>query len=144
MLDTTGVALTSGEARLAEKENGNSGGDHGNGMMDITIVLDNVSAMPEAEATAEYRDKNNSEEFEVEVERVLAGHYTLYIDHQEKGIIEVFDDTNKTKGKIRFSDPQKEGRELLDFDVLGALIEVKLVVENEAGVPFFDGIFPSE
>ena len=144
VLDSSGVALTSGEARLAEKENGNSGGDHGNGMMDITIELDNVSAMPEAEATAEYRDKNNSEEFEVEVERVLAGHYTLYIDHQEKGIIEVFDDANKTKGKIRFSDPQREERELLDFDVLGALIEVKLVVENKAGAPFFEGIFPLE
>ena len=42
----------------------------------------------------------------------------------EQGQIEVAADGDDSKGKIRFSDPQEDGRELLDFDPRGQLIEV--------------------
>jgi len=141
--DGDGVALTSGDDRLAEKEHGNNGNGNGhgngNGRDDITAEMDNVSDIPDAGGTAEYTIKNNSTEFEVEIERVPVGPYTLFIDGMNKGQIDVVMDGDKTKGRIRFSDPQKEERQYLGFDPRGSLI----VVENASG-PILEVIFPFE
>jgi len=139
--DGTGAVLTSGEAVLAEKDKGNSGGGHGNGKMEIEIDLDNNGAYPEAEGEASYLEKNNSIEFEVEIKGVPAGTYPLWVESVLRGAINVAidpdDDDDKLKGKLRFSDPQKEGRELLDFDPRGKWIEV-----NEGGTIIFEILFP--
>jgi hypothetical protein len=141
VLDGAGVVLTSGDALLEEKHPDDHGGGHGGGvgMSATTLELDNLSDFPEAEATAEYAEKNNSTEFEVEIERLPAGAYTLFVDHVERGMIDVVTDDDKTKGRIRFSDPQKEDREFLDFPVPNSLIEI----ENDGGDLMFEGTFPS-
>jgi hypothetical protein len=124
--DGEGAALTSGDEVLAVKSNGNNGNGNGNGRSEIAVELDNTSDYPAAEGEASYVDKNNSVEFEVEIKGVPIGVYPLRVSDILRGEIDVADDgdDDSFKGKLRFSDPQKEQRELLDFDPRGQLIEV--------------------
>jgi hypothetical protein len=137
--DGGGAALTSGEYVLAEKGNGDNGED--NGKMEIEAELTNIGIYPEAEGEASYVEKNNSIEFEVEIKGVPMGTYPLWVDPVLRGEINVApdddDDDDKLKGKLRFSNPQKEEREFLDFDPRGKLIEV-----YDGGTLIFDVYFP--
>lgn len=139
--DGEGAVLTSGDDVLAEKDKGNNGGGNGNGKMEIEVDLDNNGVYPEAEGEASYLEKNNSVEFEVEIKGVPVGTYPLRVNDDLQGEIDVAvdpnDDDDKLKGKLRFSDPQKEGRELLDFDPRDKWIEV-----YEGGIVIFDVLFP--
>jgi hypothetical protein len=129
--DVAGAVLSSGENVLDEKGNGNDGGGPGNGngngsgKSEIAVDLHNTGAYPEAEGEASYIEKNNSTEFEVEIKGVPAGAYPLRVGDVLRGEIVVVDDgDDKLKGKLRFSDPQKEGRELLNFEPRGKWVEV--------------------
>jgi hypothetical protein len=125
--DGGGAALSSGDNVLAEKDHGNNGGGNGNGnngKQEISVEMDNTGVMPAAEGKATYEIKNNSVEFEVEIEDIPAGMYPLHVVNIERGQIEVIEDDGKFKGKLKFSDPQKEGRELLNFDPRGEIVEV--------------------
>jgi hypothetical protein len=137
--DGGGAVLTSGAYVLAEKDNGNNGA--GNGKMEIETELTNIGIYPEAEGEASYVEKNNSVEFEVEIKGVPMGTYPLWVDPVLRGEINVApdddDDDDKLKGKLRFSNPQKEEREFLDFDPRGKLIEV-----YDGGTLIFDVYFP--
>ena len=125
--DETGAVLTSGEDVLAGKDNGNPGGN-GSGKMEISVDLDNIGDFPDAEGEASYLEKNNSIEFEVWIKGLPEGSYPLRVDDTLRGQIIVAvdedDDDDKLKGKLRFSDPQKDERELLDFDPRGKWVEV--------------------
>ena len=146
--DGGGAVLTSGEDVFAEKDKGNNGGGHGNGKMEIEVALDNTGEYPEAEGEASYLEKNNSIEFEVEIKGVPMGTYPLWIDDTDRGEIYVApdddDDDDKLKGKLRFSNPQKNDRELLDFDPRGMWIEVydDGTVIFDANARIFDVYFP--
>lgn len=146
--DGGGAVLTSGEDVFAEKDKGNNGGGHGNGKMEIEVDLDNTGEYPEAEGEASYLEKNNSIEFEVEIKGVPMGTYPLWIDDTDHGEIYVApdddDDDDKLKGKLRFSNPQKNDRELLDFDPRGMWIEVydDGTVIFDANARIFDVYFP--
>jgi len=139
--DGGGAVLTSGDDVLAEKDKGNNGGGNGNGKMEVEIELDNTGIYPEAEGEASYVEKNNSIEFEVEIKGVPVGTYLLRVDDVLRGEIDVAvdpdDDDDKLKGKLRFSNPQKEERELLDFDTWNKWIEV-----YEGATIIFEVLFP--
>lgn len=139
--DAIGAALTSGDDVLAAKHNGNSGGGNGNnGKKEIEVELDNLGVYPGAEGEASYIEKNNSVEFDVEIKGVPAGSYPLRVGDTLRGEIVVAaddDDDNTLKGKLRFSDPQKDERLFLDFDPRGQWVEV-----YEDGTRIFDVLFP--
>ena len=130
--DAEGAVLSSGAAVLAEKSHGNDGDDdddgedddHGNPRAEISVDLDSTGVIEGAEGEAAFRARHDSTEFEVEIEDVPAGLYTLVVGGVERGQIEVAADGDDFKGRIRFSDPQKEDRELLDFSPAGQWIEV--------------------
>ena len=68
------------------------------------------------------------------------GTYPLWVEYVLRGEIYVApddDDDDILKGKLRFSKPQKEERELLDFDPRGELIQV-----YDNGTLIFDVFFP--
>ena len=140
--DGEGAVLTSGDDVLAEKDKGNNGGD--NGRQEIEIDLLNNGSYPDAEGEASYVEKNNSIEFEVEIKGVPMAAYPLilWVDSTYVGDILIVadhdDDDDNLKGKLRFSDPQKEGRELLNFDPRLQLIEVF----DGGSDPIFEVIFP--
>jgi hypothetical protein len=145
--DGAGAVLTSGDDVLAEKDNGNNGGN-GNGKMEIEVDMDNTGVYPEAEGEASYLEKNNSIEFEVEIKGVPMGTYPLRVADTPRGEIYVApdddDDDDKLKGKLRFSNPQKEERELLDFEPRGKWIEVydDGTVDFDDDARIFDVYFP--
>jgi len=122
--DAAGAVLTSGENVLAGKDHGNNG----NGKQEIAVDLENRGVFPEAEGEASYVEKNNSLEFEVEIKGVPIGNYPLWVGNELRGEIVVAadddDDDGTYKGKLRFSNPQKGERELLDFDPREMWVEV--------------------
>jgi hypothetical protein len=137
--DAGGAVLTSGDDYLAEKPGGTDGGPHG--IMEVSVDLDNVGGPPEASGEAAYRSKNNSVEFEVEVERLPAGDYVLLVDGVMRAGFAVTEYDDKTKGRVRFSDPQKDDWLLLDFNPAGLLIEV---LEDGGVDPLLEAYFPGE
>ena len=78
-------------------------------------------------------------EFEVEIENVPAGLYSLVVDDVPVHDIEVVEEDGKTKGKLKFSNPQKVETLLLDFDPLGEIVEV---FQDSALI--LDALFPDE
>jgi hypothetical protein len=94
----------------------------------VSVDLENMGVFPGATGNASYLEKNNSIEFEVEIKGVPAGTYPLWVGNELRGDIivptELDDNDDTLKGKLRFSDPQKDQREPLDFDPRGMLIEV--------------------
>lgn len=133
--DGAGAVLTSGDDILAQKDNGNGG----NGKKEIEVDLRNLGVYPEGESKASYIEKNNSIEFEVETKGVPEGSYPLRVDDDLRGniVVAADDDDDTLKGKLRFSDPQKEGREFLGFDPRGKWVEV-----YEGTTRIFDVLFP--
>ena len=63
-------------------------------------------------------------EFEVEFKGVPAGTYGFFVDGTQHGSdIEVI--TDGEKAKLKFSDPQKSGNELLSFVPWDAMMEIR-------------------
>lgn len=144
--DGLGAALSSGDDVLEEKNRGGDGQGGGNGggqgRDEIEVDLSNTGVYPEGEGEASYVEKGQSVEFEVEIKNVPPGSYPLRVEDILRGEIEVVqdidDDDGTFKGKIRFSDPQKEEREPLSFDPRGKWIEV-----YEGATVIFDVVFPN-
>jgi hypothetical protein len=119
LADGEGAVLSSGDAVLAPKEHGPGGG---HGMADHSLDLENTGIIDGAEGEAAFSAKMNSVEFEVEIRNVPEGLYAVDVGGIERGQIEI---NPSGKGKLRFSDPQKEERLALAFDPLGQWIEVR-------------------
>ncbi len=122
-------------------------GGKGPGMeidLDLPKVTDD-SDYVDASAKAELEIDDDGREFEVEIEDVPAGTYTLKVGGVERGQIEAVVDEDdddedgfNAEGEIKFSDPRDSDDELLDFDVRGELIEIL-----EGDTVIFSGTFPN-
>jgi len=93
-------------------------------VLDFYVRLINEGTYPGAEAEADFESRPNRVEFDVEIEDVPLGTYTLLVDGIERGDIQVRTVDDGTEGEIEFSSPRDDDDVLLDFDPLGALIEV--------------------
>jgi len=93
-------------------------------VLDFSIDLVNEGIYPDGDAEMDYESRPDRVEFDVEVEDIPAGQYALVVDGVERGVIEVNPDDDGTEGEIDFSSPQDDDDLLLDFDPLGALIEI--------------------
>jgi hypothetical protein len=118
--DAEGAVLSSGDEVLAPKTPPGQDGDRG--MSDTTVSLESTGVIPGAEGEVTLQVKMNSTEFEVEIDNVPAGDYPVDVGGMEQGQIGV---NPSGKGRLRFSDPQKEDRLPLGFDPRGEWIEVR-------------------
>jgi hypothetical protein len=111
------------------------GGGMGDGMHDcvddgeyieIEVDLANTGVLPQAKGEAEWDMNTNRVAFSVEIEDVPAGSYTLKVGGIEVGIIEAIEmmHGDEVYGHIQFRDPENYGREHLDFEPRGQMIEV--------------------
>ena len=73
------------------------------------------------------------------MENVETGAYTVRVDNNPVGDIEVVEDDGKMKGKLKFTDPVKAGSLELDFDPRDKLIEVL-----RDGTVILETLFPNE
>lgn len=104
----------------------------------LEMQLLDMGVMPGAEGEAEFEQKDdNEDEFEVKIESVPVGSYTLLVDNVVRGTI-VVDDGLDPEGKIKFSTDPGGSEQLLDFSVPGKLIEVQ-----SAGSTVLSIVFPT-
>jgi len=112
---SAGVACTGSVA------DNRSGSDN---IIDFRMPLFNEGIFPIAKGRADYESRPGRVEFDVEIEDVPEGAYVLLIDGVERGLIDVLPSDDGSEGEIEFSSPQDDGELLLEFEPLGALIEV--------------------
>lgn len=129
------VFLTSGDSVLAEKQNGPK--DKGD-RTKVEVELENTGILEGAEGSAEFESKNGFDEFEVEIKGVPTGTYGLKVGVDTVGELVVSEEGEKAK--IKFSNPQKDGQRLLDFEPWDQIIEIK----DELNQTILDASFPSE
>jgi hypothetical protein len=78
-------------------------------------------------------------EFEVEGEDLPVGNYDIVIDGVVRGVLPILQDGDDTEGEVEFETfPDKPEEMLLDFDVIGLPIEIRL-----NGVVYFSGTVPT-
>ncbi len=94
------------------------------GNLEIDIDLANLGVFPAGSAEAEFEQRSNRVDFEVEIEDVPVGSYSLRIDGSNRGTIQVVNTPGGPEGEIEFRFPAEAGKLPLDFDPRGALIEV--------------------
>lgn len=83
-----------------------------------------TSITPLASGDLEYRVRPDRTEFKVEIEDVPVGTYLLLVDGVEVASFTVVNTPTGTEGEIEFRNPVEPGKSLLDFDPLGALIQI--------------------
>ena len=93
-------------------------------VQDFRVSLLNEGVFPLGSGHADYESRPSRIEFEVEIEDVPVGDYTLLVDGVDRGNITVVDTDDGTEGEVEYSSPQDDDDRLLDFDPFGALIEV--------------------
>jgi hypothetical protein len=121
------------------------GSDEGNGPeLELVYEIPNRGVYAQADANAYFSRDEDGIEFEVEIEDVPVGTFTLKVGGQTRGTIttgipsgEDNDGDFSAEGEIDFSNPQRSGESLLDFPVSGQLIEI---LEGETVI--FSGTFP--
>lgn len=129
-----GVVVLEGILEAGEGDPGNPG-DPGDpeppipgpppfGDADIEVDLVNDGLHPEGSGDAEFEQGQNRVEFEVEIEDVPVGPYSLWVAGTERGTIEVMEFADGNEGELEFRFPPEPGALPLDFDPRGALVEV--------------------
>ena len=126
VLQGTTVVLTTITPEAGTPPGSGQGNPPAFGGEDIDIDLNNDGVYPDGEGDADLDFEDNRIEFEVEIEDVPVGSYTLVVGGVERGQIQVVtdDDDDDTEGEIEFTFPVTPGALLLDFDPRGQLIEV--------------------
>jgi hypothetical protein len=93
---------------------------------ETTLPLLNAGVVPSAKGEARFRERDDCDlDFRVEIEDLPLGDYDLFVDGVQRATITVVDTGTEFEGDADFdSDPDQPGELLLDFDPIGALIEV--------------------
>ncbi|NKI36605.1 hypothetical protein HFP89_15645 [Wenzhouxiangella sp. XN79A] len=108
------------------------------GNSEISIDLANLGVYPGGEAEADFDQESDEVEFDVEVEDVPVGSYTLFVGGIERGTIQVVvQDDGDTEGEIEFRYPVEAGKLPLDFDPRGETVEIA-----EGATTLFSSVFP--
>jgi len=127
------IEIVQGSTVVLEGISGNSGDDPGNGDDDdspefgndeIEVDLVNGGLFPAGSGDAEFEQESDRVDFDVEIEDVPVGPYSLFVGGIERGIIEVVDTVNGPEGEIEFRTPVEAGKLPLDFDPRGELVEI--------------------
>jgi hypothetical protein len=97
------------------------GGSNGGGTVGAqSVALVSTGADPNANGEATYERTSNEQEFEVEVEDLDDGTYTLVVGGTARATIVV----SGGRGEVKFNNPPRAGRLPLDFDPRGQRIDV--------------------
>jgi hypothetical protein len=105
---------------------GNSGGSGGGNSDEMRVSLQATEAAPGASGKAKYRLDRGKARFNVEIEDLAPGNYTLRVDGVVVATItaSLVPGTSHVEGEIEFAIPSEPGKQPLTFDPRGKLIEV--------------------
>jgi hypothetical protein len=122
-----------------DDDDDDTGGDDGGIESEISEDFDNTGVYPAGSGEARWEEDSDGEiDFDVEIEDVPVGGYTLRVGGVDRGTIQVVVDDDDIKGEIEFGDPVDDDELPLDFDPRGQRIEV---LEGETVI--FELDFPS-
>jgi hypothetical protein len=125
VFDGADLLLTSGDARLSEKEHGNSGKDKPSmGKVKLEADLTPMEGFEGAKGEAQFEIRMHDTEFSIKIKDVPTGLYTAVVAGNVVGEIEVIEEDGDFVGQIKFTDPQKNNTQELDFDPRGEIIEI--------------------
>ncbi|MCB9898932.1 MAG: hypothetical protein H6825_13085 [Planctomycetes bacterium] len=88
----------------------------------LLVKLLDLGVLSGAKGTMKLAAKSDESEFEVEIEHVVDGSYSLCVGDVERGVIVV----TAGEGRLDFSTSPEAGQLSLDFAVKGELVQVKL------------------
>lgn len=142
VLDGVEVILSSGDKVLAEKEPGSHDKVDEN-KLEIEADFTSTGVIEGAKGSAEFEIESDVREFSVKIKDVPAGFYALYINDVNHGDIEVVDGDKGLEGRLKLSDPQKEGTLELLEDPRGQLVEILQNVAVDTPV-ILEVTFPDE
>lgn len=91
---------------------------------EFEIALASTGLLPDASGHAELDLRPGRADFSVGIKGVPAGDYELQIDGEAVGSITAEESDDGVSGRIEFRSPVTPGKELLDFDPRGAIIDV--------------------
>ncbi|MDT8410060.1 MAG: hypothetical protein RQ741_10710 [Wenzhouxiangellaceae bacterium] len=94
------------------------------GSEEIEVDLVNDGVFPQGSGEAEFEQESNRVEFDVEIEDVPIGSYTLLVGGVERGTIDVIETLDGPEGELEFRFPAEPGKLPLDFDPRDQLIEI--------------------
>lgn len=145
VLDGELVVLSSGDSVLAARTPGkHNGKGRGNkGGSEIEADLTSTGVIEGAAGEAEFEIESEVSKFSVKIKNVPAGLYALHIDGVNHGDIEVVDGDKGFEGRLRLSNPQKEGMLELLVDPRGQLVEVRQNAAEDTPV-ILEVLFPGE
>jgi hypothetical protein len=118
--DSSGDDDGSGDNGGDDDGSGDSGDGGAPGDISLLISLNGTGADGDANGEASFEQIGNEREFEVEIEDLADGAYTLKIGGIDRGQIPVSDE----RGELKFASPARAGRAMLDFDPRGQRIEI--------------------
>jgi len=91
---------------------------------EFRVQLVSTGVVAGSSGKADFESRPGRTDFSVEVEDLPAGTYSLNVGGIKRGSIAVVDTINGPEGEIEFRSPPEPGKELLDFDPRGQIIEV--------------------
>lgn len=112
------------------------GGPTGSGEY-VLVVEPSGNDGPELHAELELR--SGRAEFSVEVEDVAVGAYTLRVDGVERGTVQVVAVPGGASGELEFRNPVEAGKQPLNFDPRGKLVDVSRGTQS-----VLSGLFPAQ
>lgn len=140
LLEGEAVVLTTGDDVLSEKKQGKPDDEDS---LKLEAEFTSTGFIEGASGEAEYEVETDEREFSVNIKNVPLGFYSVEVGGMPEGEIEVVEQKKKTAGKVKFTDPQKEGTLELDFDPLGQVIEIRQTEGDDPQV-ILEVLFPDE
>lgn len=109
---------------------------------DEEIAAELDSAVAGASGSASLERDANRVDFEIEIEDLPVATYAVRIDGVDRGEIIVADTPSGPEGEIEFRFPGEAGKETLDFDPRGLLIEI--VDRSDSSTVVMSAAFPAQ
>jgi hypothetical protein len=100
---------------------GNGAPPFGNAVYSLTVE---PSGNDGPELSAKLEQRSNRVDFKVEVEDTAVGSYQVRIGGTLRGTVQVIAVPGGTNGELEFRNPIEPGKQLLDFDPRGQLVEI--------------------
>lgn len=92
---------------------------------EIVQFMGNTGVIPAAQGKLKFEENIERTEFSAEVEDLPLGAYSLFVDGANRGTLQVATVAGGTEAELEFRSPVEPGKQLLDFDPRGKLVQVR-------------------
>lgn len=92
---------------------------------EIVQFMSNTGVIPAAQGKLKFEESVERTEFSAEVEDLPTGTYSLVVAGVNRGNLQVVTVAGGTEAELEFRSPVEPGKQLLDFDPRGKLVQVK-------------------